>query len=289
MNKILSWASILLSIAITCFWAFWGIIENFHEGWYYESFFQNIGLMFLQYLSPMIIAMVLSLIAIRNHKIGALIYLVSGAIFSYLVNNLTLSVPFIMIGLLFWFSKISAKKWKYRLSIILPLITLIIAGAEPIYRVSGRVNDGDFSMKLIQGNEIGLVWAPDGPGWPKDGMSWFDADSVCRYLNKDGLSLAHEPQNIWRLPSIEEATRTMNRHGKNCGGVLNENRETIYEIKPDKETPLWNPYSKVIYWWTSTEIDDKQAYIIVYDGKIWKRNKKFNPNYLGFRAVKEAE
>jgi hypothetical protein len=42
----------------------------------------------------------------------------------------------------------------------------------------------------------------------------------------------------------------------------------------------------VIYWWTDTEVDAKQAYIIVYNGSVWPRDKRIRPGYLGFRAVK---
>ena len=34
-TQLLGWIAVGLSIIITCFWAFWGIIENFHEDWYY--------------------------------------------------------------------------------------------------------------------------------------------------------------------------------------------------------------------------------------------------------------
>ena len=49
-RQIVGWIAVGLSTAVTCFWAFWGIIENFHEGWYYESWFSNVELMFVQYL-----------------------------------------------------------------------------------------------------------------------------------------------------------------------------------------------------------------------------------------------
>ena len=49
-RQIVGWIAVGLSTAITCVWAFWGIIENFHEGWYYESWLSNVGLMFVQYL-----------------------------------------------------------------------------------------------------------------------------------------------------------------------------------------------------------------------------------------------
>ena len=63
-SQIAGWIAVGISIVITCFWAFWGIIENFHEGWYYESWLSNVGLMFLQYLSPMLIFMGVTLISV---------------------------------------------------------------------------------------------------------------------------------------------------------------------------------------------------------------------------------
>ena len=53
-RQIVGWTAVGLSIVITCVWAFWGIIENFHEGWHYESLLSNVGLMFVQYLSPLV-------------------------------------------------------------------------------------------------------------------------------------------------------------------------------------------------------------------------------------------
>jgi len=95
-------------------------------------------------------------------------------------------------------------------------------------------------------------------------------------------------KDVWRLPTVSEAVRSMARHGHNSGGIWHaENVVTTYETTPDKESPLWNLHSQVIYWWTATEIDDNKAYIIVYDGKVWPRAKDFGPAYLGFRCVKK--
>jgi hypothetical protein len=91
------------------------------------------------------------------------------------------------------------------------------------------------------------------------------------------------------LPTVDEAVRSMARHGINSGGVWDtETLEATYETDPDKESPLWNLHSQVIYWWTATEVDEDQAYIIVYDGKVWQRSKEFSPAYLGFRCVKSS-
>ncbi|MFN2182026.1 MAG: DUF1566 domain-containing protein, partial [Candidatus Promineifilaceae bacterium] len=162
--------------------------------------------------------------------------------------------------------------------------------------VSQRVDDGNRQARLVQGNGAALIWAPDGPGWPRSGGDWYEARQVCQHLSDDGLAVVSDPQNIWRLPSVDEAVRSMARHGRNSGGTWDaETHEASYETTPDKESPLWNTYSQVIYWWTSTEVDkstevdDDQAYIIVYDGKVWPRLKKLHQDYLGFRCVKEPQ
>jgi len=132
---IIGWISISISIMLICMWAFWGIIENFHEGWYFDNFFKNIGLMFIQYLSPLIITTVLTLISIKNNKIGALLFITSGIVLSFYVSNSIISIPFIILAILYWFSNLSPKKWKYILTIIIPFVVLIIFGIEPIYRL----------------------------------------------------------------------------------------------------------------------------------------------------------
>ena len=67
---VVGWIAVGLSTAITCVWAFWGIIENFHEGWYYESLLSNLGMMFIQYLSPMLIFMGVTLVSIYWSRFG---------------------------------------------------------------------------------------------------------------------------------------------------------------------------------------------------------------------------
>jgi hypothetical protein len=80
----------------------------------------------------------------------------------------------------------------------------------------------------------------------------------------------------------------MARHRQNSGGVWDAgNAKATYKTTPDKESPLWNAHSQVIYWWTATEVDEEHAYMIVYDGKVWPRAKQFSPAYLGFRCVRQ--
>ena len=282
-----------ISTLFTSFWAFWGIIENFHEGWYYESLLPNIGLMILQYLSPMLIFMAVALVSIVKPRIGSGLHGLAGIFaiwFFHAYSNAAtflLVLPIFGLGILYWLGRPQPKKAAILLSIGVPLLTLIVSGFAPALRVSQRVNDGNLQSVQVQGNGVELIWAPVGPGWPKEGEDWFEAQRVCSHLSEDGIQLESTPQNIWRLSTIDEAVRSMTLHGQNCGGVWNaDSAEAAYEIRPDKESPLWNIHSQVIYWWTASEVDQDHAYMIVYDGMVWSRPKDFGPSYLGFRCVK---
>ena len=292
-REYVGWIGVSLSTLITSVWAFWGIIENFHEGWYQETLIQNLGLMFVQYLSPMIIFMLITLVSIRWRKVGAglhfLIALLAIWFFNAFSNAATylIILPLAGIGLLYWFGTIKNIKLAYMIAIGIPIITLIISGVAPVIRVSQRIDDGDYQARLVLGNGVELIWAPAGPGWPDEGKNWYDAQYACQHLSEDGLLLEKEPENIWRLPTVDEAVRSMALHGQNSGGRWSaELAEASYEIRPDKESPLWNIHSQVIYWWTASEVNEDHAFMIVYDGVVWSRSKDFSPAYLGFRCVR---
>lgn len=79
----------------------------------------------------------------------------------------------------------------------------------------------------------------------------------------------------------------MAQHGQNGGGKWEMDSQTAtYMLTPDKESPLWNVHSQVIYWWTGTEIDASRAYMIAYYGRVWPRDKRFAPDYFAFRCVR---
>jgi hypothetical protein len=291
-HQIMGWIAVGLSTGITCFWAFWGIIENFHEGWYYMSLLSNLGLMFVQYLSPMLLFMGVTLVSLLSPRAGAglhaILALIAAWFFGAPANPAALLLALLLVGLgiLYWSGRPQPRRIAASLAIGLPLLTLTLSGLEPALRVSQRLDDGKLQARLVQGNGLTLVWAPDGPGWPRKGTDWYEAQQVCAYLGKDGLTLAPVAQHTWRLPTVDEAVRSMARHGQNCAGIWDaETGTATYETTPDKESPLWDAHSQVIYWWTATEADEDHAYIIVYDGKVWPRSKQLGPAYLGFRCV----
>ena len=126
------------------------------------------------------------------------------------------------------------------------------------------------------------------PAVPAPNHSNRYTQQVCQHLSEDGLTSTSAPQSNWRLPTVDEAVRSMARHGRPSGGVWDaEMAKASYKTTPDKESPLWNIYSQLIYWWTATEVDEENAYMIVYDGRVWPRAKQLNQDYLGFRCVKE--
>jgi len=292
-RQVLGWIAVSISTIVTSFWAVWGILENFHEGWYSTSWLANVGLMFLQYLSPMVIFMAVTLVSIFWPRLGGVLHLLIAVFavwFFQMFSNpalFLLIAPLVGLGALYWFGRPQPRKLAVALAIGLPILILVIAGIKPVLRVSQRVDDGNLQARQVQGNDVQLIWAPDGPGWPRSGANWHEANKICDQLSADGNFLESAPQGTWRLPTVEEAVRSMALHGKNSGGIWDaETEQAVYDQQPDKESPLWNIHSQVIYWWTATEIDEQRAYIIVYDGKVWPRSKQINPDYLGFRCVK---
>ena len=296
-RQLVGWLAVALSTAIATFWAIWGIIENFHEGWFHQSLLLNIGLMFVQYLSPMIIFVSLTLLAIAFPRIGGAAYALAGITLGVVLFGWDdpvampfVIVPMLLLGVLYWYGRPQPRRKAFWLVVGVPMLTLIISGVEPVVRIAGRVDDGNLQTRQVEGNGVRLMWAAEGNGWPLEGVTWDEAFRRCQNLSEDGKTLAESPQNLWRLPTVEEAVRSMSRHGVNSGGVWDgQTKAATYQVRPDKESPLWNVHSQVIYWWTATEIDDQKAYIIVYDGKVWPRRKRFAPAYLAYRCVKPVE
>jgi len=65
---------------------------------------------------------------------------------------------------------------------------------------------------------VELNWAHAGPGWPDEGGDWFKAQQVCSNLSEDSIPVESTPEYIWRLPTVDEAVRSMALHGQNSGG-----------------------------------------------------------------------
>lgn len=298
-KNIIGWTGVTITILFSGTWAYWGAFENFHEGWYSRSVWENLFMLFFQYMLFTIVFIALALIILKWKRIGLIIHVLTGIFCIWFFSGATFHVlgfliviPFAALGLLYYFGEPQPMKWARRLILLIPLIIFLTISIPLGIKVSKRINDGDIGLRVVEGNDVTLAWAPRGPGWPDKGVSWEEAADICRHLSGDGLTLMETEQNLWRLPTVEEAVRSMMLHGENAGGMWNANEEKAeYERKPDKESPLWDVYSKVIYYWTAdTSADDAEsAYIIVYDGGVFERRKIYRFGYLSFRAVKEAD
>lgn len=298
-KSVIGWIGVIITTAFSSIWAYWGAIENFHEGWYSASIWENLFMLFFQYLLFTIIFVSLAVITLKWKKIGLILHFILAAVSGWFFSGASFSVigfmiiiPIIALGLVYYFGEPKPKKWAYILLVSVPLVIILAISIPQGIKVSQRINDNDFGIRTVEGNGLTLVWAPRGPGWPDQGTSWDEAQRICKYLSEDGTVIMGEAQNIWRLPTVDETVRSMMLHGQNSGGVWDPiNEKAVYESKPDKESPLWDVNSKVIYYWTSdTSIQDElKAYIIVYHGGVYEKMKIDGQSYLSFRAVKQAD
>jgi hypothetical protein len=297
-SRTIGWAAVLLVTVFSGFWAFWGTLEAFHEGWCKPRLWMRL-LQVLAYLGPATVLCGLAVIGIRWPRIGCTLFVaVGGAIAALMIWDrayfgafLTASLTLVpaLVGVLFLIGRPTPKRAAYAVAVGVPLLIVIGFGVEPALRVSRRFDDGDRGARLVEGNGVTLLWAPDGPGWTRNGLAtWDEAVRRVRYLNADGTALADTPQDIWRLPTREEVVRSMTRGGQNAGGTWEgEPRRAHYVRRPDKESPLWDQYAPLIYLWTSEEASDTQAWIIVYHGGAYAKPKNIGSPSFGFRAVRE--
>jgi hypothetical protein len=291
---VVGWLAVAISTLLAGLWGFWGIVENFHEGWYHGALGPNVAMLLGQYMSPMAIFLVMGLVGVRWPWVGAALHvLAAGAVFGFFrgasvaVIGPFIAGPLALLGAGYAWGRPEPRRWAAATMVGLPLLTVIGFGIEPAIRVAGRIDDGLLGLRRVTSGGVDLVWAPQGPGWPSDGVSWDEAVRRCRHLSDDGATLLDSPVDIWRLPTIEEAVRSMHRQGAPCGGAWSPaTRQATYARTPDKESPLWDTRSKVIYWWTATEASERDAFIVVYDGKVWPRPKTARWGYLAFRAVR---
>jgi len=267
MKKIIGWITASITFIIIALWSYWGINEAFHEGWYHTSIFQNISLTFIQYLSIPLIFLVLALIAIQYRRIGSALFIAVGIFalffFDSPAGRVVIFIPLLLLAFGFYYGKF--RKIASKAFITIFLLIILSFGIPQLIRVENRFNDNDFGERIISN----LTWAAQGSGFPLVGTDWKTARDNCI--------------GPWRLPSRDELVSSMTRNNENAGGYMDASGDPHYETTPDKETPLWNPHSQIIYYWTSESIDNK-AYLVAYNGKILARSS--GADYQGYRCVK---
>ena len=122
---------------------------------------------------------------------------------------------------------------------------------------------------------------------------------LCRYLDAAGLQLMDAPQDVWRMPSVDELARSLVRQGRNAGcrwqGELREPMDC--RVEPDKESPLWATDQPAIYYWAAESyvrrddfgevIDTQRAYYVSFNGVVNVASKRGGNPRNGYRCVRE--
>jgi len=176
----------LFLLVATLLWAYWGVGEVFHEGWY-PPYTQIIFyfIPFLALLGVMALCIYLPLVGGILLTAGGILYLVMTVIqsvrqhISLLPSFWIVAAVVIIPGLLFIFDyvlkkrrkykehkkTVFKKRWKMIAAVVLSLVLIACIGTPLAIRNLGRRPIDSFDEVTIEGNEIILTLAGKGPGW----------------------------------------------------------------------------------------------------------------------------
>ena len=341
LKNLPGWIGTGLITLLNAIWLFWGLGEAFYEGWGVPEtpwfLFPSIGFA----------AMIFSAIAIFFPFVGGGILVLAGGAFAIwwllpgirsgfytlltIIERLFLSGGFAFVGMLFILdgffgesSKNNDQPWiiknlRLLLALSVPLVVGLVVAAVNLPIVLTRVDDGDRSARLINGNQVALIWAPEGPGWnwkqdfggyPSwDALAFYGIDplglienledevhaseedmsetGLCNFLSEDGKTLMTEPQNIWRMPTVDEISRSLSQNNINAGCAWDGVSDRLEcHTRPDKETPLWAPDEPPVYYWAADEMDKQNAFYVSYSGWVKYQPKNWGNPRHGYRCVK---
>jgi hypothetical protein len=334
-----------LLMTSTALWTLWGTIVMYSEGW--GSALPPMWL----YLVPALISLALTLFALTWPRTGGWLLIALGGMFglwwlimaagrarmsfSWVLTTLPVASLLVISGIFLilearyrdqqrGYGIRRSEKWidrnlRYVLAVSLPLFVFLAVSVYYLPRVLARVDDGDRQARLIRGNGVTLIWAPEGPGWnwrQPDGWypSWSQialfgvpptgleiktgveeeypttqqmaSTGLCGYLSADGMTLMDEPQGIWRLPTVDEIVRSLVKRSENAGCLWNGTPGSAdCEVTPDKETPLWAPDASPIYYWAVDEFDQVNAWYVSYNGSVHFQPKEWSNPRHSYRCV----
>ncbi|GAB4571666.1 MAG: hypothetical protein Kow0077_08960 [Anaerolineae bacterium] len=222
---------------------------------------------------------------------------------------------------------IQRARWVIGLGLPLVIGVGVLAYHLPVVLL--RVDRGERSAVRIQGNGVDLVWAPEGPGWARgagpypeggrpvvafpgwDALAWYGrygldvrafpsgqhataadmaATGLCRYLNAEGKQLMQEPQDVWRMPTVEEIVRSLVWRGENAGCSWDGGTQTVHcRVRPDKDWPLWATDWSPVYYWAADEASAEEAWVVSSTGFVAHQPKHWGNSRHGFRCVREPD
>lgn len=177
LPKLPGWLASVLMIAFTVLWTFWGAAEMYHEGWW-GTWYNR-----LPYLAPIALTLIPTLVAFRWPLVGGVLIMIVGVFalvfFGSAVALIGLAIALVGAGFLVdgivrqrgapgndaapvsW----RRRNLRYLVAVGAPAIVFIAVSAYNLPVVLTRVDDGERGARLIEGNGVALIWAPEGPGW----------------------------------------------------------------------------------------------------------------------------
>jgi hypothetical protein len=166
-RRAVGWIATALSVLAASFWAVWGSIETFYEGWWYRDWKMNVAMSLVQYLSPMVVIVLAALAAIRWPRVGSVLHVAGAVLVVWFLGvggpALTIVVPLVLLAALYRFGRPDPRRWAFRLAGGVPIATALVCGVYPAWLVSQRVDDGDYGARLIAGNGVRCCGRRKGP------------------------------------------------------------------------------------------------------------------------------
>ncbi len=132
--NLVGWIGVLLvTMAASC-WAFWGVLEAFHEGWCRPFLWMRL-LQLAAYLAPATLLCLMAALGIRWPRLGAVVFVlvgvtlaglmfVDGAKFALEVTLCLTGLP-MLVGLLFFLGRPRPKAAAYAVALGIPFIILL--------------------------------------------------------------------------------------------------------------------------------------------------------------------
>ena len=320
-------ATLLMVVAATAA-AVTGTGSLFYEGWG-----QPVPYL-LRYTAPALVLLALGLVALRWPAGGGVLLLLvalgAGAwwvlwqvgrgmapLEILLVTALTMIAPLIGAALLFLFearhrrcsqeegalpsSRWLGRQWRSVLLVVMPSMGVAILSAQQLPALLARQDDGQRGARIVTGNGVTLMWAPQGPGWNGhlpgapfptwESLAHHGTASLerCAYLDEQGLTLLATPTRIWRMPTADEIVRSLTRNAQNAGCAWDgRSPHAACRTAPDKETPLWAPNQAPIYYWSAQTAGPTTAVAVNYTGGISALPRSAPDLGIGFRCVRRG-
>lgn len=177
LPKLPGWIASLLMIFFTAIWTFWGIAEMYHEGWW-GAWYNR-----LPYLVPIFATLLPTLVVFRWPMAGGGLIILIGTFVAVFFGKTVaiIGLAIALVGAAFVVDALLKRRktseetrpdipwwrrqWRYLLAAGLPVLIILSVSATMLPVVLTRMDDGDRSARLIKGEDVTLIWAPEGPGW----------------------------------------------------------------------------------------------------------------------------